>query len=118
MTANIYYRIGRVHLHHNDSAQALTDFQRGEHVARDRRATLATSLLLANQAWAHATLGRADDALRLLGRAVDAFDQAAPATPPSWLAFYDRTDLSGLTGVIYTELAQRADTTTTRTHST
>ena len=113
LTANIHYRIGRVRLHHNDSAHALTDFQRGERVARDSHATLATSLLLANQAWAHATLGQADDALRLLGQAADAFEQAAPAVVPSWLAFYDQIDLSGLTGVIYTELAQRVDTSYT-----
>jgi tetratricopeptide (TPR) repeat protein len=113
LPADIHYRIGRVHLHHNNPDQALTEFIRGEHIARDCRATLATSLLLANQAWSHATLGRADDTLRLLGQAADAFDEAAPATAPSWLAFYDRTDLSGLTGVIYTELAQRVDTSYT-----
>ncbi|WP_146231528.1 hypothetical protein [Lentzea atacamensis] len=78
LTANIHYRIGRVHLHHNDSARALTEFGRGENVARDGRATLATSLLVANQAWSHATLGHADDTLQLLGQAVDTFERAAP----------------------------------------
>jgi tetratricopeptide (TPR) repeat protein len=110
LAANVHYRIGRVHLHHNDSARALTEFERGENLARDGRATLATSLLLVNQAWSHAALGHVDDTLQLLGQAVDTFERAAPATAPSWLAFYDQTDLSGLTGVIYTELAQRVDT--------
>jgi tetratricopeptide (TPR) repeat protein len=110
LAANIHYRIGRVHLHHNDSARALSEFERGENITRD---TLATSLLLANQAWSHATLGHVDDTLQLLGRAVHAFDRATPVSAPSWLAFYDQTDLSGLTGVIYTELAQRVDTSYT-----
>ena len=56
--------------------------------------------MLANQAWSHATLGHVDDTLQLLGRAMHAFDRATPVSAPSWLAFYDQTDLSGLTGVV------------------
>jgi hypothetical protein len=39
LVANVYYRIGRVHLHHHTPAEALTEFQRGHAPAADRTHT-------------------------------------------------------------------------------
>lgn len=113
LVANIHYRIGRVHLHHRAPQQALAEFERGERAAREHGTELETSLLLANQAWTHATMSRVDDTLRLLDEATSIFARTDQASAPPWLAFYDRTDLFGLTGVIFTELAQRVDTSYT-----
>jgi hypothetical protein len=58
LLANIHYRMGRIHLHHDDPAQAVTHFERGATFAGTSGSALAMAILCANLAWAHATMGR------------------------------------------------------------
>ncbi|KAA2261851.1 tetratricopeptide repeat protein [Solihabitans fulvus] len=111
LTANIYYRIGRVHLHHDQPDQATTCFQLGEHVARRAGSAHALAILSANQAWAAATMGHATDAVRLLEQARLAFTRSTSHPPAPWTAFFDQTDLTAITGVIHAELAVHVDPT-------
>jgi len=114
LAANIGYRRGRVHLHHGAPDQALADFQLGQHAARTSGSALATAILHANQAWASAKLGRADDTLTLLGNSMTDFARTDIATAPAWARFFDSTELSAMSGVVYTELAQTVDPAYTR----
>ncbi|GLZ32291.1 hypothetical protein Lesp02_44790 [Lentzea sp. NBRC 105346] len=106
LVANIHYRMGRVHLHHDGPREALHNFHLGSGVARSQH---TKAILSANQAWCFAELGERGPALALLGRAHDEFALADLNDPPSWAAFFDETDLAGITGVIYTSLARTVD---------
>lgn len=110
LLANIHYRIGRVHLHHDAPAKALTRFQLGQLVAQSSGSAHAVAILCANQAWAYAAMGSADQALRLLDQSRDAFAAADLTRAPSWAAFFDDTDLSAMVGTVHTELAQTVHT--------
>jgi tetratricopeptide (TPR) repeat protein len=114
LVANICYRRGRIHLHHGAPDQALADFQRGQHAAQTSGSTLAAAILHANQAWASAKLGRPDDTLTLLNRSTTDFARTDTATAPAWAEFFDSTELSAMSGVIYTELAHTVDPAYTR----
>lgn len=114
LVANVGYRRGRIHLHYGDPEQALADFGLGHHAARTSGSTLAAAILHANQAWASAKLGRTNDTLTHLGHSMTDFAQTDTATVPAWAEFFDSTDLSAMTGVIYTELAQTVDPAYTR----
>jgi hypothetical protein len=94
LVANIRYRMGRVHLHHNAPDKALTQFQLGQVAAQACGSGLAVAILCANQAWAYAKMSLDDPALALLGRSSDEF--AEPTSPrhrpgpgssprPTWL---------------------------------
>lgn len=107
LLTNIHYRTGRIHLHHGDPARAVTHFQRGTTFAGTNKHALA--ILAANQAWAHAVMGRTADSLRPLGNAIDAFTQTTQANTPPWAAFFDEIDLIAMAGTVYTALACRVD---------
>jgi tetratricopeptide (TPR) repeat protein len=106
LITNIYYRIGRVHLHHHAPDQALTNFHLGQAAAQTSGADHALAILYANQAWAYATMGVADQALRLLDQSRTAFVSADLTYAPDWAAFFDETDLSAMVGIVHAELAQ------------
>lgn len=106
LTANVHYRMGRVHLHHDGPSQALRHFHLG---AESARSAHAHAIMAANQAWCFAEMGERGPALALLGRAHDLFARADIANAPTWAAFFDETDLAGLTGVIYTSLGRTVD---------
>ena len=114
LVANILYRMGRVHLHHNAPDKALTEFQLGQVAARASSSALAAAILCANQAWAYATMGLNDEALALLGRSTDEFTRADLAEAPAWATFFTETDMSAMVGTVYTELALTVDPTYTR----
>lgn len=114
LVANVGYRRGRIHLHHGDPEQALVDFALGHHAARTSSSALAAAILHANQAWASAKLGRTDDTLTYLGNSMTDFARTNAATAPAWAEFFDSTELSAMSGVIYTELAQTVDPAYTR----
>jgi hypothetical protein len=114
LVANLSYRRGRIHLHHGNPAQALADFALGHHAAQTCGSALAAAILHANQAWASAKLGRTEDTLTHLGNSMTDFARTDADTVPAWAEFFDSTDLSAMTGVIYTELAQIVDPTYTR----
>jgi hypothetical protein len=109
LAANVLYRAGRMHLHHDDPAAALTAFQRGEVSARRAASGLGMAILCVNQAWAHARMGDRDQALTRMGGARDVFETADRGTPPTWSAFFDEVDLEAMTGIIHTELARTVD---------
>ncbi|ANZ35191.1 hypothetical protein BBK82_03020 [Lentzea guizhouensis] len=98
LTTNIVYRRGRVHLHHGAPGDALAYFQRGA------LSPLASSIMHANEAWAYARQGRAEEALRTLGKAKDAFARADDEHVPDWARFHDETDLTAMIGIVHTEL--------------
>lgn len=109
LAANILYRTGRVHLHHEAWRDALHAFELGQTSAERAGTDLGVAILCANQAWAHAKIGDRDQALERLGHARDAFDRADPDAAPAWAEFFDETDLAAITGVIYTDLARTVD---------
>jgi len=113
LAANILYRTGRVHLHHEAWRDALHAFRLGQGSAERGGSDLSVAILCANQAWAHAKMGDRDDALERLGAARDAFDRADRDTAPAWAEFFDETDLAAITGVIYTDLARTVDSSYT-----
>jgi tetratricopeptide (TPR) repeat protein len=114
LVANIRYRRGRVHLHHNAPDQALMEFQLGQVAAQACGCALAVAILCANQAWAYAKMGRDDEALALLGRSRDEFARADLAEAPAWAMFFTETDLCAMVGTVYTELAVSVNPTYTR----
>jgi hypothetical protein len=114
LVANVGYRRGRIHLHHGDPEQALVDFELGQYAARTSGLALAAAILHANQAWASAKLGRTDDTLTHLGNSMTDFARTDAATALAWAEFFDSTELSAMSGVIYTELAQTVDPAYTR----
>ncbi|MFS8105147.1 tetratricopeptide repeat protein [Lentzea alba] len=113
LAANIHYRLGRIHLHHLQPSQALARFQLGEQLARRSATPRTVSLLLVNQAWAHARMGAEQPALTALDQAHETFAAIGPGPAPPWSAFFDATDFDSITGVVYTELAQHTDTSYT-----
>jgi hypothetical protein len=66
LVANIRYRMGRVHLHHDAPKKALREFQLGQVSAQACGSALAVAIVCANQAWAYAKMGLDDQALALL----------------------------------------------------
>lgn len=114
LAANVLYRMGRVHLHHEAPREALTLFQLGQAAARSAGSALAVSILCANEAWAYAKFGAATPALEQLGRAEDEFAKADLAQAPPWAKFFDEADLSAMIGTVRTELAQTSDLRHTR----
>jgi hypothetical protein len=84
LVANIRYRMGRVHLHHNAPDKALTQFQLGQVAAQACGSGLAVAILCANQAWAYAKMSLDDPALALLGRSSDEFAGADLTEAPAW----------------------------------
>ncbi|MBP2325782.1 tetratricopeptide (TPR) repeat protein [Kibdelosporangium banguiense] len=109
MTANIRYRIGRVHLHYNSSGRALAEFELGRQAAQASPNTLGTAILSANVAWAYAKLGRAKEAIAALARMQDEFAAADRTEVPGWDAFFTEVDVAGMIGSVYTDLARFAD---------
>lgn len=105
MVAGILYRSGRVYLHHDVPGKALEVFQRGRTAARAGGSELACAILSVNEAWAYAKMGRAEQALALLGRATEEFTGASPAETPAWARFFDAADLSAMLGTVHAELA-------------
>ncbi|CAM3293195.1 hypothetical protein KIPE111705_00165 [Kibdelosporangium persicum] len=109
LVSNVHYRIGRVHLHHNSAGQALWEFERGLRAARAANSTLAAAILSANQAWAYAKLGRAEEAVAALATTRNEFEAADLSTVPSWAAFFTETDMTATMGSVYTDLARFVD---------
>lgn len=114
LVANIRYRMGRVHLHHDAPDEALAEFQLGQVAAQAAGSALAVAILCANQAWAYAKMGLVDEAVALLGRSGDEFARADLAEAPAWATFFTETDMSALVGTVYTELAVTVDPAYTR----
>ncbi len=106
LTANIFYRLGRICLHHEDPANALRYFQLGLRTTTGAGGECAASILTVNQAWAHAAMGNAVATLTSLQEGQELFAQADSARVPGWESFFTQVDLQAMTGVVHTELAR------------
>jgi transcriptional regulator with XRE-family HTH domain len=97
---------GRVYLHQSDGRHALQLLQLGQLAARDSPYPSAMALCDANQAWAYALLGDADQASAALDRARSSLARVdAPEQVPRWLAWFGEPDLFALTGTAHAALA-------------
>jgi len=103
LVANVHYRLGRVHLHHDELADALREFDASGHEADGSALELA--IVDANRAWVHARRGSAVDAERLLARAHDHFAAGDADRAPDWARFFTTADLAGITGTVHAHLA-------------
>ncbi|MFE0021977.1 hypothetical protein [Amycolatopsis sp. NPDC059021] len=110
LVANVCYRLGRLHLHYHAVGAAMADFARGQEAARRAGSALAKAILSANEAWAFALCGNADEALANLSRAADEFADSRDMTPAPWAAFFGANDLAAMAGTVLTELARTVDT--------
>ena len=111
LTANILYRLGRVHLHHQEFDTALEYLRVGAAAAAAAGpgAELAASILSANQAWTWASMGLDDEALRMLEHSQEQFTGADLAAAAGWEGFFTANDLMAMAGTVHTELAYRVD---------
>nr|WP_157528979.1 hypothetical protein [Kibdelosporangium sp. MJ126-NF4]CTQ95429.1 Putative regulatory protein [Kibdelosporangium sp. MJ126-NF4] len=106
LTANIFYRLGRICLHHKEPAEALYYFQLGLRTTTGANSERAASILTVNQAWAQATMGNHTAALRLLQEGQELLAKAESTLVPGWESFFNQIDLQAMTGVVHTELAR------------
>ncbi|ONI89833.1 hypothetical protein ALI144C_03815 [Actinosynnema sp. ALI-1.44] len=109
MIANIRYRMGRVHLHYNAAGRALAEFDRGRAAAMASNCTIAAAILAANQAWAYARLGRAEEAIEGLATSRTEFEAANGFHVPGWAAFFTETDVVAMIGSVHIDLARFVD---------
>jgi hypothetical protein len=110
--ANVLYRLGLLRLHHADPVGALVYFDVGQLTAArsGTSAQLEASILSANQAWAHATMGAEDEACVMLDRSTDQFTEAAGnSAAPGCSRFITRNELRAMVGVVHAELARRVN---------
>lgn len=99
LSANILYRIGRLHLHNGRHSDALRFFQLGQLEAQTSTCRLTVSLLCANEAWAYAMLDDEERTVQSLERAEDEFSRAEHERVPGWVRFWGEADLYAMTGV-------------------
>ncbi|MET0233373.1 MAG: tetratricopeptide repeat protein [Kibdelosporangium sp.] len=109
LAANIRYRIGRIHLHHDCPGRALAEFELGRRAASSSPGTLPAAILSANVAWAYAKLGCPQEAIAALGRMQNEYAAADPAEVPSWATFFTDIDVAAMIGSVYTDLARFVD---------
>ncbi|SNR28255.1 Transcriptional regulator, contains XRE-family HTH domain [Haloechinothrix alba] len=114
LVANVLYRMGRVYLHQESANDALKLFQLGQIAAQESGSELAVAVLCANEAWAYALLGNAEQASKLLGRTRDEFARADLASAESWVQFFNETDVHAMVGTVHTVLAQTVDRSHTK----
>ncbi|MBK1784488.1 helix-turn-helix transcriptional regulator [Prauserella sp. ASG 168] len=114
LVANILYRMGRVYLHQEAPNDALKLFQLGQIAAQESGSELAVAVLCANEAWAYAMMGNAEQAIKLLGRTRDEFARADLANAESWVRFFNETDVHAMVGTVHTALAHQADASHTK----
>jgi len=115
LTANVCYRLGRVHLHHGQPDEALRYFDLGQLAAARSGDQLDASILSVNAAWAHAKKGAEHEARTLLDRGREQFGAADRATSAGCTAFFTAGDLSALAGAVHADLADTTDPRHART---
>ncbi len=102
LSANVLYRMGRLHLHRNMYLEALRFFQLGQIAAQDAGCTLTVAMLCANEGWAYALLNDRDQMQRSLGRARDEFARSELDNARAWVRFFGEADLNAAIGVAIT----------------
>jgi transcriptional regulator with XRE-family HTH domain len=93
LSANVLYRMGRLHLHRGLISDALRFFQLGQIAGQNSGCGVTVAILHANEAWAYALTGDPSRALQALGRSQDEFTRV-----PSWARFFGTADLDAMTG--------------------
>ena len=114
LVANVLYRVGKLHLHRGWPTEALRLFQIGQLAAQDSRSHLAVAVLHANEAWAYAELGDAEQVFAALDRADHELSRADLDRAPSWVRFFGQADLDACAGVAITVLARHEPQLTDR----
>ncbi|MQA11418.1 MAG: helix-turn-helix domain-containing protein [Pseudonocardiaceae bacterium] len=109
LVANVLYRMGRVYLHQEEADDALKLFQLGQLAAQNSGSELAVAVLCANEAWAYAMLGNAEQSQKLLGRTKDEFARADLTNAEAWVRFFNETDVYAMIGTVHTALALHDD---------
>lgn len=104
LTANVLYRMGRLHLHRGLSREALRFFQLGQVFARSTGCGVTAAMLSANEAWAYAYLDDKPQMTRSLLAAQEEFANADTSAAASWVAFFGASDLDAMTGITLTSL--------------
>jgi tetratricopeptide (TPR) repeat protein len=104
-TANILYRLGRLHLHETMTTEALRFFQLAQIAAHDGAGASTVALLCANEAWAYGILGNSDQARRCLERAEDELSRIEQDDTRPWISFFGATDRTALAGMTHLALA-------------
>ncbi|UBI37352.1 MULTISPECIES: XRE family transcriptional regulator [Streptomyces] len=94
----------------HEYAKAVDAAYAAQAVGVARRAPLYASLAHARAALGHATLHHRQAALRSLGYAEEALAKADVQEPrPSWLGFYDLSELTALTAIVRDRIGDHAD---------
>ncbi len=106
LIAKILYCMSRLHLHRNWASDGLRLLRLGQDAAKEARDPLVSSLLAANEAWAHAMLNDSRQAFNLIGQAEDDFVRGDVDNAQPWLRFYGTADLTALRGTVYTTLSE------------
>lgn len=99
LTANILYRMGRLHLHRGMAREALRFFQLGQIAAQDSGSSVTVAQLCINEAWAYAYLGDTTQMERCITRAVDEFSNATVPAEDGWVRNFGQTGLEAMIGV-------------------
>jgi hypothetical protein len=114
LIANVHYRIGRVHLHHHDPAEALTQFQLGQAAARSAARSTPSRSSTPTKPGPTPRWAWRGQALGLLDQCRGAFVAAGLTRTAGWAAFFNEVDLSAMVGTAHAELAQTVHTRYTR----
>ncbi|MFE6645065.1 helix-turn-helix domain-containing protein [Nocardioides sp. NPDC057772] len=110
LTANVLYRMGRLHLHRGLHREALRFFQLGQVFARSTGCGTTAAMLSANEAWAYAYLDDKPQMARCLLTAHEEFADADTTAAASWVAFFGASDLDAMTGITLTSLPSSTET--------
>lgn len=114
LTANVLYRMGRLHLHRGLHREALRFFQLGQVFARSTGCGVTAAMLTANEAWAYAYLDDRSQMTRSLLAAQEEFANADPAAAASWVAFFGASDLDAMAGITLTALPSSTESDMSR----
>ncbi|MGW6914220.1 DNA-binding protein NsdB [Kitasatospora sp. NPDC054939] len=93
-----------VHLGRADEALDLMSAARAGGTARALPRTRA--MLNTVEAWAHASIGHAQETRRLLGEAEDLFAEENTEPTPSWMQVFDEAELRGMQALVLRTLAE------------
>ncbi|MBE1875733.1 helix-turn-helix transcriptional regulator [Myceligenerans pegani] len=113
LSANVLYRLGKLHLHRGLSKEALRFFQFGQMLAQGG-CGVTDAILWANAAWAYAFLGDRTQMNTALSAATALYESADHDRVESWAAFFDHTDLHASAGVALTSLTDPGEADTNR----
>ncbi|MFD7644740.1 hypothetical protein ACFV4P_29300 [Kitasatospora sp. NPDC059795] len=95
-----------LHLGRADEALDLMRLARAGTRPADGALPRTRAMLCTVEAWAQASLGRADATHRALGEAEELFVQSTDRPTPSWMALFDEAELHGMQALAHRTLAE------------